>query len=334
MNPLERLIRRVDGFQRRHAVIALPVGVVRKFGDDQGGSLAALVAYYGFLALFPLLLLLVTVLGIVAGGNPSVQKTVVNSALSQFPILGSELERNIHALNRNSPVTLTIALLALLWGALGVTQASQRVMAEVWNVKERDRPNFWSRLLRGLAMFAIAGLFVLVSSTLAGISTSGFANGTALRVLAGVFSVVLNVGIFVGAFRVLTPAEVPFARLWPGAVAGGIGWSVLQALGGFLVGHQLRNTSQVYGFFALVLGSLWWIYLGATMTVYAAEVNAVIFRRLWPRSIVQPPLTQADERALAALVLQEERRPEQDVSVRFKRRSSRARPGRPRQAGE
>jgi YihY family inner membrane protein len=321
---LERVVRRVDGFQRRHMLLALPVGVVRKFGDDKGSSLAALVSYYGFLALFPLLLVLVTVLGIVAGRNSSVEKTVVGSAVSQFPIIGTELSANIHALSRNGPVSLTIGLLAVLWGALGVTGAAQRVMAEVWNVKQVNRPGFWPRLARGLLTFAVLGVFILATSFLAGTSTSGFTKLVPLRVLAGLFSVVLNTGVFVAAFRVLTPPEIPLGRLWPGAVLGGVGWSVLQALGGYLVGHQLRNTSQVYGFFAVVLGAMWWIYLGATLTIYAAELNAVLFRRLWPRSITQPPLTPADEKALAALVVQEERRPEQEVTVRFRRRRGRS----------
>jgi uncharacterized BrkB/YihY/UPF0761 family membrane protein len=92
---------------------------------------------------------------------------------------------------------------------------------------------------------------------------------------------------------------------------------VLQAGGGYLVGHQLKNTSQVYGTFALVLGLLAWIYIGVQVSIYAAELNTVIANRLWPRSIVQPPLTDADRRSLAAQVTEEQRRPEQQVGVSF-----------------
>jgi len=90
---------------------------------------------------------------------------------------------------------------------------------------------------------------------------------------------------------------------------------VLLLLGGFLVNHELRNVSAVYGFFAIVLGLIWWIFIGAQLTLYAAETNVVLARRLWPRSMVQPPLTRADELVLAAIAKQGERRPEVRVST-------------------
>jgi uncharacterized BrkB/YihY/UPF0761 family membrane protein len=88
---------------------------------------------------------------------------------------------------------------------------------------------------------------------------------------------------------VLTPKQIPTRQLVAGALVAGVAWQVLQAVGGFLVGHYLRHTSQVYGVFAIVLGLLFWLYLGAQLTLYAAEVNVVAARRLWPRSLLQPP---------------------------------------------
>jgi hypothetical protein len=80
----------------------------------------------------------------------------------------------------------------------------------------------------------------------------------------------------------------------------------------------------VYGVFATVLGLLAWIYLGVEITVYAAEINVVVARRLWPRSIVQPPLTQADRAVLAAQVLQNQRRDDQHVEVSYDDRPAEA----------
>ena len=88
MDPL-RPVHAFDRAQRKHPVLAVPVAVVKKFGDDQGGGLAALVAYYSFFSLFPLLLVFVTVLGYVLQGDPSLQKSVENSVLGQFPVIGS-----------------------------------------------------------------------------------------------------------------------------------------------------------------------------------------------------------------------------------------------------
>jgi hypothetical protein len=105
------------------------------------------------------------------------------------------------------------------------------------------------------------------------------------------------------------------------------------AAGGYLVGHNLRHATEVYGFFAVVIGLLSWLYLGSELTLYAAEVNVVLTRRLWPRSLLPPPLTGPDERALVALATQEERRPEESVQVSFTGQGDDARSDRSRDAG-
>jgi YihY family inner membrane protein len=315
MNALERQVRRVDAFQQRHGPVAAGFAVVKKFGDDRGGALAALLAYYGFLAVFPLLLLLVTVLGRVMGTHPGVERAVLNSALADFPIIGTELRSSIHPL-RGSGAGLAVGLGGLVWGSLGVAQAAQLAMAQVWNVPADVRPNFWSRLARSLILFATLAAALVVTTALGSLSTSGSGAGV-FKTLTVTASVALNVGLYFAAFRITTPRSVRTAQLAPGAVVGGVGWSLLQALGSYLVVHQLRNASQVYGYFASVLGLVSWLYLGATLTLYAAELNVVRARRLWPRSIVQPPLTDADRRTFDAIARQEDRRPEQSVETRW-----------------
>jgi uncharacterized BrkB/YihY/UPF0761 family membrane protein len=114
---------------------------------------------------------------------------------------------------------------------------------------------------------------------------------------------------------VLTPKSIHWHDLLPGSITAGVVWSILQTVGVFLMDHELRNISQVYGFFAIVLGILWWIYLAAQVVVYSAEINVVRARRLWPRSLVQPPLTEADIEALGSYALVEHRRPEVSVST-------------------
>ena len=82
----------VDGFQRRHPGAGYPIAVLYKYVDDTGGHLAALLTYYGFVSLFPLLLLASTVLGFVLSGDPHAQQAVLDSALSQFPVIGQQLQ--------------------------------------------------------------------------------------------------------------------------------------------------------------------------------------------------------------------------------------------------
>jgi uncharacterized BrkB/YihY/UPF0761 family membrane protein len=118
----------------------------------------------------------------------------------------------------------------------------------------------------------------------------------------------VNVGLFLLAFRVLTPRQIPARQLLAGALVAGVAWQALQAVGGYLVGHYLRHTSQVYGVFAIVLGLLSWLYLGARLTLYAAEVNVVAARRLWPRSLLQPPSANTNASA-AAVDLADQQQP-------------------------
>jgi YihY family inner membrane protein len=314
MNPVERVLRRVDRFQQEHRPLGFVFGVVKKFGDDRGGSLAAVLAYYGFISLFPLLLVVVTVLGFVLHGNESLQRDLIDSALGDFPVIGTQLRNNVKALGGNG-LALAIGLAASLWGALGVTQAAQNTMAEVWAVPERDRPGFVPRLARGLLLFTVLGLAVVATTWYASFGT--VEQGGALALLNLTVTVVLNVLLWTAAFRILTPRQITTRTLVPGAALAGIAWTLLQLLGTYLISRQLRHTSEVYGFFAIVLGLLWWLYLAALIAVYCAEVNAVLSKRLWPRSLIQPPLTGPDQRALRDAAKAKERYPEQEVDVTF-----------------
>jgi YihY family inner membrane protein len=315
MNPVDHALRRVDRYQQQHAWLAVPFALMRKFGDDKGGELATLLTYNAFFALLPLLLLLVTLLGYLLGHHPALERRVLHSALAEFPILGTQLERNVHSL-RATGIGLAVGIAGLLWGARGLTQAGQHAMAELWNIPGKDRPSFWTRQVRGLGLLVVFALGLAAITLLTGLGSLG-SRTAAFRLANLVLAAAVNVGLYLLAFRVLTPRQILTRQLLAGAIVGGVAWQGLLTVGGYLVGHNLRHASEVYGFFAVVVGLLSWLYLGAEVTLYAAEVNVVRARRLWPRSLLQPPLTGPDQRALVDLAKQEERRPEQSVEVTF-----------------
>ena len=312
----QRLIRRIDAVQQRNRFLGFGFAVVKKSGDDRAGSLAALIAYYGFVALFPLLLLLVTLLGFVLHDNPSLQRRVLQSALSDFPIIGDQIRANIHSLQL-SGLGLAVGIVGLIWGSLGVTQATQFAMAQIWNVEGKDRPGFGPRLARGLMFLGLLGLDILLLAAVAQLGAFDASHAPWFRVVNVAVGAMLNVALFVVAFRLLTPKQIALRDLVPGAILGGLAWTGLQVGGTYLVTHQLRHTSEVYGLFAIVLGLLSWLYLTAQLTLYAAELNVVRARHLWPRSIVQPPFTGPDRDVLRDIVEQEIRRPEQRVDIGF-----------------
>jgi len=305
----------LDRVQRRRTALGFPLGVLKKYSDDHAGQLAALMAWYGFFSLLPLLLVLVTVLGYLLRGDHRLYEQVVGSAVGKFPVIGADLK--VDALH-GSAAALVIGLLAAIWAGLGVTLAGQRAMDDVWNVPRRMRRDFFSSRARGLVILVVLGLANVVATTAVGLILAGL-GGTTFKVLGALASALLNLGLFWAAFRLFTTDDVPTRDLWPGILVAAVGWTALQALGGIYVSHVVGRARQTYGFFAIVIGLLTWLYLGAQLLLYAAEANVVRARRLWPRSLFDPA-TAADVRALRAVARVEERREGEHVEVTFESR--------------
>ena len=306
-------IRKLDGFQRSHPWVGFPYAVVKRFGDSGAGSLAAGLAYYGFFSLFPLLMVFTSVAGIVLRDRPDLQDQLLDSALAQFPVIGTQIRNNVGQID-GSGLTLAIGIVLALWAGLGAVRAAQVAMDTVWDVPRKRRRGTPASIAMALVMLAVLGIFVLGGAVLAGLATG--ASGTAGAVLALAGSAVLNVVLFAVAYRVLTVSDLTWRHVLPGACLAGLGWTVLLSLGGWIVADRVSSSSDVYGTFALVIGLLAWIYLGAQLTLYGAEVNAVQQHGLWPRSL-HGALTEADRRALRRSARQEERKEEEIVDVTF-----------------
>jgi membrane protein len=303
----------LDRRQQQSRRLAFVAAVFKKFSEDQAGQQAALIAYYAFVSLFPLLLVLVTVLGFVLQGDPSEQKRILDGTLGQFPLVSDQLR--LQSLT-GSGVGLAIGVLGSLLAGMGITGATQNAFNRIWHVPFKHRPDWLHARLRGLGMLAILGTLSIVSTTAAGYV--GSASHAALAVLAGVIvAFALNLALFMTAFKLLTAVEVSWRDLLPGVIVAAVFWQLLQHLGGFYVDHELKRTGPLYGVFALVLGLLAWLYLGAQLTIFAAEVNVVRCRRLWPRSFFSDPLLDADRRALTSSAEVEERVDEENVEVSF-----------------
>ena len=303
----------LDHRQQRSPRLGFVAAVIKKFGDDQAGQLAALIAYYGFVSLFPLLLVLVTVLGFILQGDPDEQKRILDGTLGQFPLISDQLR--LHSLS-GSGIALAIGLIGALLAGLGITNATQNAFNRIWSVPFKDRPNFLTARLRGLRTLVILGTMSIVSTVAAGfVGTSSHA---AADVIVGVLvAFVINLALFMTAFKLLTAAEVSVRELAPGVIVAAVFWQLLQHLGGYYLDHVLKRTTPLYGIFALVLGLLAWLYLGAQLTIFAAEINVVRARRLWPRSFFSAPLLEADRRALTSSAEVEERVQEENVEVTF-----------------
>ncbi|MGN6252396.1 MAG: YihY/virulence factor BrkB family protein [Marmoricola sp.] len=301
---IKHLLARVDRYQQQHRWLGIPFAVSKKFGEDQAGNLAALIAYYTFSSIFPLLLVLTTVLGFVLSSHPGARDAVLGSALDQFPIVGAQIGKQVHGLH-GSVLALVIGIAGAIWGGLGAANAAQTAFNSVYEVPMVHRPNIVFRTLRSLLLLLVVVLAVVVSTVLNGISTGGSTYGLdvlgpGLRILAAVLALAANIAIFSLAFRVLTVKDVTFKEVLPGAVFAAICWQVLQLVGGYYVGHTLSGAGQTYGTFAVVIALLAWLYLESQLVLVAAELNTVLRMKLYPRGLVDPPETDADRRAYEA----------------------------------
>ncbi|MGO8883979.1 MAG: YihY/virulence factor BrkB family protein [Streptosporangiaceae bacterium] len=315
MNLAERLVRRFDRFQQRHVVIGFPFAVVQKFGNDQAGGKAALMAYYGLFALFPLLLLLTTILGFVLAGHKALHQQVIDSALGNFPVIGEQLRSTVHPL-AGSGTALVIGIAGTLYGSFGIGLASQNAMNTVWNVPYVKWPSFLKRYIRTVGIIGLLGVASVSSTALAAFATA-VTHGTTGTVLAVAASVLVNFGLFLLAFLVLTAEPLRVRDVLVGVILATVFWQALQLIGTWYVTRGLHRASPTYGFFAVVITLLSWMYLGAQLTLWAAEINVVLRHRLWPRSVTQPPLTPADRRMFERLAKMEVRRPEYKVVASF-----------------
>jgi membrane protein len=324
----ERVLDTIDRWQQATPVTAFPVAVFKKFQDDGASRLAALISYWGFFSLFPLLLALVSILGFVLEGNPDFQQDVLDSTVGQIPVIGDQLSRDVTSL-KGSGTALAIGIVVAIWAGLGVTLAIGNALDEVWAVPRVDRPDFVSSRVRGLAVLAVVGTANVASTAVVTLAR----NGTIQPPLAGIASfgasAAVDFLVYLVAFRVLTTAAVTTRHVLPGVVVGTISWLGLQTLGGLYVEHVLANSSETYGVFAVVIGLLSWLWLAAQLTLVAAEVNVVLDQRLWPRSLFGG-LVAADERAMRRAAEAERRDRREEIVVSFGAESESPAPSRSR----
>jgi len=277
-------IRSFDRFQQAHKVLAVSVAVAKKASDDSAGNYAALIAYYGFLSLFPLLLLAVAILGFVVHSDASAEHTILSSGLPDIPIIGATL-KNGHL--SGSGLGVAVGALGSLWSGLAITNTLQNTFNQINELPRDRRPGMLALRLRGLRLLFAIGILEVVTIALTGLVSAGV-GGLALDIGGFALALALNGALFAFAFRLLSDASVTRRQLWPGVIFATIGWQLIQALGGIYVHHVLTKASATYGTFASVIGLLAWLYLGARVVVYAAELNSVLARGYWPRSLLAP----------------------------------------------
>ncbi|GAA5142270.1 hypothetical protein GCM10023340_05480 [Nocardioides marinquilinus] len=314
----------VDRTQRRFSVFGFPLAVIYKFFDDQGNYLAAAISYYAFIAIFPLLLLASSIFGFILQGNPELQDQVLNSALRQFPIVGEQLGRPKGL--QGSTGAVVLGATAALYGALGLGQAIQNLMATAWAIPRNSRPNPFLLRLKSLLLLFFAGLAVIGVSVFSalGSNTEVFGAGinTTIKLAIWAGTVVVVGLVLTFLMRFAAAGRLRYRQALPGGFTVAVLWQGLQWLGTYYATNVLTGPTSLNQTFGFVLGLIGIIYIAAVMAVLGVEVNVVRTRRLWPRALLTPftdsvDLTEADRRAYAMYAQMQRHKGFETVTVRF-----------------
>ncbi len=321
---VNRVMGWADRFQRRHGVLGFPYAVVKKYGDDEGGREAALITYYGFLSIFPLLLLGVAVLSKVLAHHPDLRQRLITEIVPQA--LQSTVEQSVTALPQ-STIPFVAGLIGLLFSGTGVLFSAYQALNHIAAVPRRLRAGFFSRYLRVLVMLAalLLGALAVGALTVAATTLLGETGVQRAAAVLGSALVVFTV-LLLGARSLLT-GPAPFGALWPGAVLGAAAVTVVLNVGAPLLARLVTKAGPIYGSFATVAGMFALLYLVSQALVYAAEVAAVRHARLWPRALDLNRPTAADIRALALLAREQERIPAARVEFHLVAADSPPQPG-------
>ncbi|GAB49516.1 YihY/virulence factor BrkB family protein [Mobilicoccus pelagius] len=313
----------LDSRQRRHPILGGPLAVLYKYFDDQGFYLSALIAFYAFLSLFPLFLLFSTILGFALENDPALRTQILESAARQIPVIGQQIETQQL---RGSGTALAIAAGTALFGSLGVAQAIQNAMNVTWGVRRNERPNPVTSRLRSVGLLCVLGVFVVATTFISQVGAFLDSSLPWGRDTSGMFlvlgSFVLSAIAYVVICRFGTAQPPAVSDLLPGAILAASAWQVLQTGGSAFVTSVVARSSATNGVFAIVLGLIAWLYIGAICLVFCLETNIVYAKRLYPRSLLTPmtdrvDLTEADRAAYSRLARAQSLKGFQNVEVTF-----------------
>lgn len=312
---ISRITKRIDSWQQRHVAVAFVHAVVKKYSEDNGGYQAALLTYYGFLSLFPLLLVLVTVLQLWFHNDPALRNEISISVGHFFPLLGTQLSHEIHGM-RSAGLGLIIGLLITLYGARGAADAFRYALDNMWQIPRDKRAGFPKSMLHSLAIMC-AGLAGFAATGVVSGFTAALGHAVWVKALANVLGFLILTFMLGYAFRIATSGRIRYRYMLLGAAIAALIMQLLLSFGSVILSHQLQHLDSVYGTFAVVLGLLFWMYLLAQVIMYAAEIDTVRHFHLWPRTFSGNVRTEADRQAYKLYAQREKYVEKEHIGVRF-----------------
>ncbi len=280
------VVKKFDNFQYDNRAMSFVVAVIKRYSDDQAGSKAALITYYLFMSLFPLIIWLAQLSNWLNRYYPGAADYLIRGATYYFPVIGNKLFDIAHN-SRGSLAGLVIPGLIALYGARGTAITFLSAISDVWEVSDKERFSFPWNWLRGIGIVLVGGGgFILTAIATSWVAARG--HGLVFGIIIAVFSILLLTLVFLAILRLSLPKTIRIHKVLSGALSMSVSLTILQLVGGYLITHDLKNYTDSYtALFSAALGLLAWIYLVAQVLLYSTEITLVIDRRLWPRHLTK-----------------------------------------------
>ena len=315
---VDPVVDRIDRLQRRRRLLAFPFAVFKRYGEDNGGWVSALISYYGFFSLFPLLVVFVSVATWILGDRPDLLHRVLEAVWSRVPFgaagLQESVEDEVQTFQANVWVMI-VSIAVTLWGGMGVVRVLQDAVNIVWGVARFRRPGFFPKLARGLAILGLLGLGLVTFGVVAGLTVTVTVPAAGLVVVA-IANVVLGALIVIAMYHLSIAEPTPTSDFVPGAILMSVGGYGLSLVAGIYVQDVIARTSGIYGPFASTIGLLAYVSLIVQLFVVATEVNVVRAKCLWPRSLTGRALGTPDARAVEVTLRRERMLSHQQLTER------------------
>lgn len=276
---------------RHTPVLGTALAVQERYKQDAGDQFAGAIGFFGFLSLFPIILLALSVAGFVLAGESDarvaeVARTIQDAIPGLAAAIGGGDEatgvgKALETIIENRETGGIIGLVLLVISGLRVVNSAQTATLVIFRVDLAAMSGV-KRKLKQLLALALLGLLALAGAVAGGaIGAVGRIEFLGVMdVLAPILTIlgtfVLDVGLFLAAYRLFgTHRGPPVSTLVPGAVLGGLGWTLLKLVGSTYVSSQAENANELYGAIGGVIGLMLLLYLAGRLYVYGAELSAV-----------------------------------------------------------
>lgn len=280
MTLVDKVKERVERVRERRPLVDHVVRTVEHYGSVRGSTLAGAVTYFGFLSVFPILLLAFAGVGVVSGSFPEARDTLIEAINSVLPGMVGPRGIDLADVEKAAGGVAAVGLVTVAYAGLGWLRGMRDALQSAFEVEPDEAPGLVKATLYDLLALLLIGLVLLLSVAVSGVLTRlarpileffeiGPGAEWGVVVIALAIGVAANTVLFWFLFRLLANPDVPVRSLWKGAFLGALGFEVLKQLSTLLLSTTAKQPA--FAAFGIALVLLVWINYFSRVVIYAAS---------------------------------------------------------------